>query len=178
MLRFSALLLVIALLSCSLVAQDNSAPKTSVPTDIYQRWLNEDVAYIIAPEERAAYLRLTTKDERDHFIVQFWLRRDPTPGTSENEFKEEHYRRIAYSNANLADSRPGWKTDRGRIYILYGPPDEIRALPAEVNGGPKHPTQVWKYNPGKEFRFIDNCNCGTYELDNAYEKSLWPDQKS
>jgi GWxTD domain-containing protein len=91
----------------------------------YRKWLNEDVAYIITDEERKAFKRLSTDDERENFIEAFWLRRDPTPDTEENEFKEEHYRRIAYANERFASGIPGWKTDRGRIYIVYGPPDEI-----------------------------------------------------
>src|SRR6516164_8801063 len=78
----------------------------------YRKWLNEDVAYIITDEERTAFKRLQTDEEREQFIEQFWLRRDPTPDTVENEFKEEHYRRIAYSNENFASGIPGWKTDR------------------------------------------------------------------
>jgi len=91
----------------------------------YQKWLNEDVVYIITNRERAAFQGLATDEEREHFIEQFWLRRDPTPGTPENEFKQEHYRRIAYANEHFSTGIPGWKTDRGRIYIIYGPPDEI-----------------------------------------------------
>src|SRR5271170_119601 len=90
----------------------------------YRKWLNEDVGYIITDEERKAMKRLSTDDERENFIEAFWLRRDPTPDTEENEFKEEHYRRIAYANERFASGIPGWKTDRGRIYIVYGPPDE------------------------------------------------------
>jgi GWxTD domain-containing protein len=91
----------------------------------YRKWLNEDVSYIITDEERKAFKRLSTDDERENFIEAFWLRRDPTPDTEENEYKEEHYRRIAYANERFASGIPGWKTDRGRIYIVYGPPDEI-----------------------------------------------------
>jgi GWxTD domain-containing protein len=91
----------------------------------YRKWLNEDVTYIITEEERRAFKRLSTDDERENFIEQFWLRRDPTPDTEENEYKEEHYRRIAYANQNFPSGIPGWKTDRGRFYIMYGPPDEI-----------------------------------------------------
>jgi GWxTD domain-containing protein len=91
----------------------------------YKKWLNEDVGYIITDEERKAFKRLSTDDEREQFIEQFWLRRDPTPDTEENEYKEEHYRRIAYANEHFASGIPGWKTDRGRMYIMYGPPDEI-----------------------------------------------------
>src|SRR3569832_2772464 len=83
----------------------------------YRKWLNEDVFYIITDEERAAFKRLQTDEEREQFIEQFWLRRDPTPDTVENEFKEEHYRRLAYANERFAAGKPGSKTDRGRIYI-------------------------------------------------------------
>src|SRR5215813_6981131 len=96
----------------------------------YRKWLNEDVAYIISDEERTAFKRLQTDEEREQFIEQFWLRRDPTPDTIENEFKEEHYRRIAYANEQFASGIPGWKTDRGRIYITYGPPDEKETHPS------------------------------------------------
>ena len=129
-------------------------PDDAVSTP-YQKWLNEDVAYIITDEERAAFKRLQTDEEREHFIEQFWLRRDPTPGTPENEFREEHYRRIAYTNQHFASRIPGWKTDRGRIYITYGPPDEIEdhstggsyQRPAEEGGGTTStfPFQQWRY---------------------------------
>src|SRR5712691_599474 len=92
--------------------------------DQYNKWLNEDVVYIITDEEKAVFKKLTTHEEREKFIEQFWLRRDPSAGTMENEFKEEHYRRIAYANERFASGLPGWKTDRGRIYIMFGKPDE------------------------------------------------------
>jgi GWxTD domain-containing protein len=100
-----------------------------VLTNPYVKWLDEDVAYIITNVERAAFVGLSTDAERDRFIEQFWLRRDPTPGTRENEFKDEHYRRIEYANEHFASRLPlpaglGWKTDRGRIYIMFGPPNE------------------------------------------------------
>jgi len=125
----------------------------------YKKWLNEDVSYIITDEERAAFKKLQTDDEREQFIENFWLRRDPTPDTIENEFKEEHYRRIAYANEHFASGIPGWKTDRGRIYITYGPPDEIEdhssggfyERPPEEGGGETstYPFQQWRY------RYID-----------------------
>src|ERR1019366_7965670 len=93
----------------------------------YRKWLNEDVAYIISDEERTAFKRLQTDEEREQFIEQFWLRRDPTPDTVENEFKEEHYRRIAYTNEHFASGIPGWKTDRGRIDLHV--PVPTMALP-------------------------------------------------
>jgi GWxTD domain-containing protein len=125
----------------------------------YRKWLNEDVAYIITDEERAAFKKLQTDEEREQFIEQFWLRRDPTPDTIENEFKEEHYRRIAYANEHYASGIPGWKTDRGRIYITFGPPDEIESHPSggtyerppEEGGGTTStfPFEQWRY------RYID-----------------------
>jgi GWxTD domain-containing protein len=99
----------------------------------YKKWLNEEVVWIITPEERTAFGRLETDDERQQFIEQFWLRRDPTPDTEENELKEEHYRRIAWANDRFASGVPGWKTDRGMVYIKYGPPDERQEHPT---GGP------------------------------------------
>jgi GWxTD domain-containing protein len=106
----------------------------------FQKWLNEDVAYIITLDERRVFLALRTDEERDQFIERFWARRDPTPDTAENEFKEEHYRRIAYANEHFASSVPGWRTDRGRIYIVYGPPDEI-----DDHRGESLPRQAWLY---------------------------------
>lgn len=92
----------------------------------YQKWVEEDVAYIIHPEERAAFDRLGSDEERGKFIEQFWERR--------KAMKEEHYRRIAYANERFrAPGTSGWKTERGRTYILYGPPDEIESHPAENN---------------------------------------------
>ncbi|HLJ51417.1 MAG TPA: GWxTD domain-containing protein [Bryobacteraceae bacterium] len=111
----------------------------------YRQWLDEDVVYIITPQERAAFINLVTDAQRDVFIQQFWLLRDPTPGTPKNEFKEEHYRRIAYANQHFAEpSVPaGWRTDRGRIYITSGPPDEIEAHPASGTNAAK---EVWLYH--------------------------------
>ena len=119
-------------------------------------WLRQDVAYIITDEERAAFKSLQTDEEREHFIEQFWQRRDPTPGTDYNEFKAEHYRRIAYANEQFAFRElPGWKTDRGRIYITYGPPDEKEShpsggsytRPASQGGGvtTTYPFEQWRY---------------------------------
>jgi GWxTD domain-containing protein len=125
----------------------------------YRKWLNEDVTYIITDEERAAFKKLQTDEEREQFIEQFWLRRDPTPDSIENEYKEEHYRRIAYANEHYASGIPGWKSDRGRIYITFGPPDEIESHPSggtyerppEEGGGTTStfPFEQWRY------RYID-----------------------
>jgi GWxTD domain-containing protein len=135
----------------------------------YTKWLTEDVAYIITDRERAAFKSLTTDEEREHFIEQFWLRRDPTPGTVENEFKEEHYRRIAYANQHYASSIPGWKTDRGRIYIIYGPPDEIESHPYSDASTP-HPFEQWRYRyidgvgANVIIEFVDSTGKGEYRM--------------
>src|ERR1019366_5843960 len=146
----------------------------------YKKWLNEDVVYIITDEEKTAFHRLATDEEREQFIEQFWLRRDPTPDTEENEFKEEHYRRIAYSNDHYASGIPGWKTDRGRIYIVFGKPDEIESHPSggtyerpmEEGGGETStfPFENWRYRYidgiGQEviMEFVDTCMCGEYHM--------------
>ncbi|MDQ1473318.1 MAG: hypothetical protein QOJ99_4798 [Bryobacterales bacterium] len=122
----------------------------------WSRWLIEDAAYIVDDQERAAFHALNTDEEREHFVEQFWMRRDPTPGTPVNEFKEEHYRRIGLANRRFgANNVSGWKTDRGRIYIVYGPPDEIDShpsggkytRPAEQGGGEfnVYPFEQWLY---------------------------------
>ena len=146
----------------------------------YRKWLNEDVAYIITDEERAAFKRLQTDEEREQFIEQFWLRRDPTPDTVENEFKEEHYRRIAYANERFASGIPGWKTDRGRIYITFGPPDErdehpsggTYERPPEEGGGETttYPFEDWRYRYiegiGNDVlvEFVDPTMTGEYHM--------------
>ncbi|MGO9168830.1 MAG: GWxTD domain-containing protein, partial [Candidatus Sulfotelmatobacter sp.] len=121
----------------------------------YKKWLNEDVIWIITDEERAAFKQLSNDEERDNFIEAFWQRRDPTPDTEENEYKEEHYRRIAYANEHFAAGIPGWKSDRGRIYIMYGPADEVDSHPSggsyerplEEGGGETStfPFEDWRY---------------------------------
>ncbi len=146
----------------------------------YKKWLDEDVRWIITDEERAAFKALSNDEERDQFIEQFWLRRDPTPDTVENEFKEEHYRRIAYANEHFAAGIPGWKTDRGRIYIVWGKPDEIESHPSgglynrDINEGggstSTYPFERWRYRYlegiGNEviLEFVDQCMCNEYRL--------------
>lgn len=148
----------------------------------YRKWLNEDVLYIITDEERKAFQRMSTDEEREQFIEQFWLRRDPTPDTQENEYKEEHYRRIAYANERYASGIPGWKTDRGRIYITFGPPDEIESRPSggtyerpyEEGGGTTStfPFEKWRYRylegVGNQtdiiIEFVDPTMTGEYRM--------------
>ena len=145
-----------------------------------RKWLDEDVKYIITDEEREAFLKLSNAEERDAFIEQFWLRRDPTPDTPENEFKEEHYRRIAYANEHFASGIPGWRTDRGRIYIVFGPADEVDSHPSggtydrpmEEGGGTTstYPFEDWRYRYiegiGNEviIEFVDQCMCSEYKI--------------
>jgi len=146
----------------------------------YKKWLDEDVVYIISPEERSAFKQLSNDEERDNFIEAFWQRRDPTPDTPENEFKEDHYRRIAYANEHFAAGIPGWKSDRGRMYIMYGQPDEIESHPSggtyerpfDEGGGETstYPFEDWRYRYiegiGDQIiiEFVDTCMCGDYHM--------------
>jgi len=146
----------------------------------YRKWLDEDVRWIITDEERSAFMQLSNDEERDQFIEAFWQRRDPTPDTEENEFKEEHYRRIAYANEHFAAGIPGWKSDRGRIYIVFGPADEIESHPSggsyerpmSEGGGETStfPFEQWRYRYlegiGQEviIEFVDTCMCGDYHM--------------
>jgi GWxTD domain-containing protein len=149
-------------------------------TKVYKKWLNEDVIWIITDQERAAFKQLSNDEERDNFIEAFWQRRDPTPDTEENEYKEEHYRRIAYANEHFAAGIPGWKSDRGRIYIMYGAADEVESHPSggtyqrpiEEGGGTTstYPFEQWRYRYlegiGQEviIEFVDSCMCGDFHM--------------
>jgi GWxTD domain-containing protein len=153
----------------------------------WKKWMNEDVVYIITDEEKKAFKQLKTDEERQQFVEQFWLRRDPTPDTEENEFKEEHYRRIAYANDHYASGIPGWKTDRGMIYIKYGPADEIDSHPSggsyerpiEEGGGETstYPFEDWRYRyiegvgTNVVIEFVDTTMSGEYHI------SLDPEEK-
>jgi len=146
----------------------------------YRSWLNEDVIYIITPEERSAFLQLETNEEREQFIEQFWLRRSSNPDLPDNDFKEEHYRRIAYANEHFASGIPGWKTDRGRIYIIWGKPDEIESHPTggtydrpmDEGGGSTttYPWETWRYRylegiqENVILEFVDPSGSGEYHL--------------
>src|ERR1700686_661433 len=146
----------------------------------YKKWLDEDVVWIITDEERAAFRQLSNHEERDILIEAFWQGPDPTPGNEENEYKEEHYQRIAYANEHFAAGVPGWKTDRGRMYIVFGKPDEIDSHPSggsyerpmEEGGGETStfPFEDWRYRYiegiGQEviIEFVDTCMCGEYHM--------------
>jgi GWxTD domain-containing protein len=162
-------------------AQKKKIRKTLKELDTpYKQWLNEDVVYIISPEERNAFGQLATNEEREQFIEQFWLRRSTNPDLPDNEFKEEHYRRIAYANEHYASGIPGWKTDRGHMYIVWGPPDEIESHPTggtydrpmEEGGGSTstYPWETWRWRyiegMGENviMEFVDPTGSGEYHL--------------
>jgi GWxTD domain-containing protein len=146
----------------------------------YKQWLNEDVIYIISPEERTAFLQYSTNEEREQFIEQFWLRRSSNPDLPENDFKEEHYRRIAYANEHFASGIPGWRTDRGRTYIIWGPADEVDSHPTggtydrpmDEGGGSTttYPWETWRYRYleglGNNIiiEFVDPSGSGEYHM--------------
>ncbi|MDE2755000.1 MAG: GWxTD domain-containing protein [Acidobacteriota bacterium] len=189
--RFPTLLLVsLLILGCSLTLLarkkgDKRREKSlrAETSDRYlKKWLEQDVVYIISPQEKAAFNQLQTDDERYEFVEQFWLRRDPTPDTMINETRDEHYRRIAYANERFPSGKPGWKTDRGRIYIMWGPPDSIETFHGgdmtlrDFNEGGgwsvKHPHIKWRYRHiagpdlGSEviIEFVDRGFSGEYRI--------------
>ena len=185
-------------LASSLLAQDARDPNAPAPQKLdkeqkrklkktlkeldtpYKQWLNEDVVYIISPEERQAFLQLETNEEREQFIEQFWLRRSSNPDLPDNDFKEEHYRRIAYANEHFASGIPGWKTDRGRMYIMWGPADEVEShptggtydRPVEEGGGSTstYPWETWRWRYlegiGENIilEFVDPSGSGEYHM--------------
>ncbi len=146
----------------------------------YKKWLDEDVRWIITDQEMKSFKSLNNDEERESFIEQFWQRRNPNPESPENEFREEHYRRIAYSNEHFAAGKPGWKTDRGHMYISFGKPDSIEAHPSggnyqrpmEEGGGETStfPFETWHYRylegvgDNIDIEFVDTCQCGDYHM--------------
>jgi GWxTD domain-containing protein len=146
----------------------------------YKKWVDEDVRWIITDQELSAFKHLSNDEERDAFIEQFWQRRNPSPDSPENEFREEHYRRIAYANEHFAAGKPGWKTDRGHIYISFGKPDSIESHPSggsyerpiEEGGGETStfPFETWHYRylegigDNIDIEFVDTCQCGDYHM--------------
>jgi hypothetical protein len=147
---------------------------------VYKKWLDEDVRWIITDQEMAAFKHLSNDEERDSFIEQFWLRRNPNPDSPDNEYRDEHYRRIAYANEHFAAGKPGWKTDRGHIYIAFGKPDSTDSHPSggnyerpmEEGGGntSTYPFEVWHYRyiqgigDNIDIEFVDTCMCGDYHM--------------
>ena len=190
MIRRLGIALTLILLVFPVWAQQKSKPKQEKSDvealkkeegkDYYKKWLDEDVKYIISPDEKAVFNKLTSNEEKDQFIEQFWYRRDPDPMTPTNEFKEEHYRRIAYANERFASGIPGWLTDRGRIYIIHGQPAEIESHPSGgsynrpmYEGGgttSTFPFEIWRYRhidgvgEDVELEFVDPSMSGEYRL--------------
>jgi GWxTD domain-containing protein len=156
----------------------------------YKKWLDEDVRWIITDEEEKAFKSLANDEERDQFIEQFWLRRNPNPDSQDNEFRDEHYARIAYANEHFAAGKPGWMTDRGHIWIAYGKPDSIDSHPSggsydrpmEEGGGntSTFPFEVWHYRylegvgDNIDIEFVDTCMCGDYHatIDRSEKDAL------
>jgi GWxTD domain-containing protein len=147
---------------------------------VYKEWMEKDVAYIITGDEKRAFKALTTDEERENFIENFWRRRDPDPDTEENEFREEYYERIAYANEHYSSGIPGWKSDRGRIYITFGKPNEVESHPTggsynrqSYEGGGStttYPFEIWFYRhldqvgDGIEIEFVDPTGSGEYRI--------------
>lgn len=199
--RAVAVILLVLVAMSGLVAWHAAHAQTAIqqakridgPNGHFSIWLNHDVRWIITPEERQAFRHLTNNEERAEFVRQFWERRNPNPGSTDNAFKKEHYRRLAYADTHFAwKQEPGSETDRGHVYIVFGPPDSIEAYPhgtAELANA----HETWSYRsirfaaPLKpdskglgeaaqavvrknvDFRFVDECACGQYQL-----KSAWP----
>lgn len=182
--RLLGILIAVTLVGGALAQDDRKDPndkkKREELKSVYKKWMDEDVNYIITNEERRAFKALKTDEERDQFIEQFWLRRDPDPDTPENEYKEEYYERIEYANERFSSGIPGWKTDRGRIYITFGKPDQIESHPA---GGPyerpswegggsttTYPFEIWWYRyiegigSDIEIEFVDPTGSGEYRI--------------
>ncbi len=170
---FASLVAASCLLDFHARAQDTSEasprpawhdPNVSEP---YKNWLREDVAYIVTDQERVEFRNLVSDKQRDEFILAFWERRNPNPGSAENTFKEVHYRRLAYANQHFAAGVPGWKTDRGRIYIIYGPPNSV-----ESHSGITPPSEIWHYAlfegcSDVALNFTDKNGIGDYVLNDA-----------
>jgi GWxTD domain-containing protein len=168
----------------SVSAEDNN---NRDQINYYKQWVEQDVLYIITEDEKATFNALRTDEERENFIEQFWLRRNPTQRLGDNPFREEHYRRIAYANQHFASGIPGWKTDRGRIYIMYGQPDQIESHPTggtyyrEVYEGggstTTFPFEKWWYrhidgfDGDVEIEFVDP------SFSNEYRIAMNPDEK-
>ena len=172
---------------------EERAQRQSVKAELkgeYKKWLDEDVRWIISDEEERAFKSLANDEERDQFIEQFWLRRNPNPDSNDNEFRDEHYARIEYANEHFAAGKPGWLTDRGHIYIAFGKPDSIDSHPSggsyqrpvEEGGGETStfPFETWHYRylpsvgDNVDIEFVDSCMCGDYHatIDRSEKDAL------
>ena len=162
------------------ISQQKYLKQELKPEGSFKKWLEQDVVWIISDQEVQAFKALKNDEEREAFIEQFWLRRNPNPESPDNEFREQHYARIAYANEHFAAGKPGWRTDRGHIYIAYGKPDSIDSHPSggtyerpvEEGGGSTStfPFEVWHYRylegigDNIDLEFVDSCQCGDYHL--------------
>jgi GWxTD domain-containing protein len=157
-------------------SQKAGALKLDGGVPYYKGWLQQDVIWIITDDERVAFKRLQNDQERDQFIEAFWGRRNPTPDSFDNPYKDEHYRRIVYANDHFGTLIPGWKSDRGRMYIMYGPPEEIESYATRSQDKTpdvdpsSYPLEVWHYRHiegiGEDvvLEFVDACKCGEYAM--------------
>ncbi len=191
--RFTRFLIILALFSLGIdtgssFSTSSSKKKASTKkskqsgdlADHYKKWLDEDVVYIISDEEKSVFKNLKNEEERESFVEQFWARRNPDPRSPDNAYKEEHYRRIAYANQYYTSGVQGWRTDRGRIYIMYGRPDELEshptggsyARPYNEGGGTTstYPFEKWWYRHIEgvgddiEIEFVDKSMTGEYRM--------------
>jgi GWxTD domain-containing protein len=171
--KTSTLFLAIAFVSSPFCCTHAQTVQSRGP---YEKWINEDVRWIITDQERFEFQKLNDDREKAQFVEEFWERRNPAPGARENAFKTDHYRRLAYANQHFAEGVPGWKSDRGRFYIMYGPPDRVtRRVYSSSPGGPGNnsfASEEWHWNYIKGLgcdvilEFEDKCGCGKYELSN------------
>ena len=184
--RLTALLLLVSLSPAIALAQKVKTPpdekprKTKdEPKKAYADWIKEH-DLILTEGERQAWNKLKTDDERDQFIQVFWRQRDPDPDTEENEFKQQFYERVAYANEHFSSGKPGRFTDRGRIYIKFGKPDDTESHPSggaydrpTTEGGgttTTYPFEKWFYRyipnvgSGIELEFVDPSGSGEYRL--------------
>ena len=190
--RYTRFLLILAIFGLGLnvnYSQSDSSAKKPVKkkskqggdlADHYKKWMDEDVTYIISDDEKATFKALSNEEERENFVEQFWARRNPDPRSGDNAFKEEHYRRIAYANENYTSGMAGWRTDRGRIYIMFGRPDQLESHPTggaydrpyNEGGGQTstYPFEKWWYRHIEgvgddiEIEFVDKSMSGEYRM--------------
>ena len=188
--RGTILTLTVFVLSCVLTVTGQKNQPTKAQQQAKQKeeggnylrkWNQEEVPYIINSEEEDAFKKLKTDEEREQFIESFWLRRDPSPETFDNEYRDEYYRRIVQANEKFTSGIPGWKTDRGRIYIMHGPADEVEThamggayiRDIDEGGGRTNtfPFERWRYRNiegmGNNIilEFVDSSMSGEYRLE-------------
>lgn len=185
-LKFLCLLGIFCLFSFAIQAQQRKLIACDKPSDEsdFKRWVESDAAYIITDSEKESFLQLKSNEEREQFIENFWRRRDPDPDTEINEFKEEYYERIAYTNEHFASGIPGWKTDRGLIYILFGKPDNIEKGRAEFDNLKNILFEIWYYQnvngagSAHKYTFIDPTETNQFRLPKGEREKILTKSKS